>query len=597
MLFDAVVKTYNNNSPLIGEYIEGKEPLSPVGHNITSADIEISLSGEGDMLLITQLKEKEKIIIPVTEESAVRTSGVRPHPLCEKTEYLRPENDEKYRAYMSQLEDILSRHEDNMFLKAVHTYVGKGTVADDLKNEGIPAVKSSSGKDVNIDYMVRWRVDGQACWKDKPLMEIMTREAYRRAEKNGDCVCMIDGRKNLLSKSNLPGICPAHGRAKLVSSNDNKGFTYKGRFVEPEQAYTISFENSQKFSLGLKWLVANQSVRVDTKYFVFWNPDGEKIIDPASMFLTGTEEEKTVPTEYKKRLEKALKGYSEDLKGDSRVIMAGFDALTTGCLNLIEYSELSNSQIIENLYKWDRDCCIPNGQFGVKTPSVYELVKCACGIETAGKNGKPELTVRDPEMARRYEEIVSCRMNGRRIPEDLVRNLARRASRPSSFKNMENYNRVLRTACCALRKHQTDHRKGGYEMEIETGRKDRSYQFGRVIAILEKIEKDTYQKGETRIPKAVRSMNSFVTRPMKTAEKVRRDTLCYLKKLSPAARAYYDRLLTECFAVIADMDEAADKPLEAQYLIGYYLQKEDFYKSRKTEEDMSEAEAEESDAS
>ena len=43
-------------------------------------------------------------------------------------------------------------------------------------------------------------------------------------------------------------------------------------------------------------------------------------------------------------------------------------------------------------------------------------------------------------------------------------------------------------------------------MALEPGKQDRSYQFGRLLAVMEKVERDTYTDNENREPNAIRQM-------------------------------------------------------------------------------------------
>lgn len=86
-LLQKAVETYDAHASLAGKVesasyagADGKavkacQPLAPIGHIITSADIEITLDGEGHFCQARAVDRKEpKIIIPVTEDSAGRTS-------------------------------------------------------------------------------------------------------------------------------------------------------------------------------------------------------------------------------------------------------------------------------------------------------------------------------------------------------------------------------------------------------------------------------------------------------------------------------------------------------------------------------------------
>ena len=102
-LLQKAIETYDANADLVGVYSEGHDPLAPIGHTLTRADIEITLNGQGQLMNIVPVN-KEKTIIPVTEDSAGRTSAPCAHPLCEQVGYLSGKDEKKYELYVEQLQ-------------------------------------------------------------------------------------------------------------------------------------------------------------------------------------------------------------------------------------------------------------------------------------------------------------------------------------------------------------------------------------------------------------------------------------------------------------------------------------------------------------
>ena len=127
-------------------------------------------------------------------------------------------------------------------------------------------------------------------------------------------------------------------------------------------------------------------------------------------------------------------------------------------------------------------------------------------------------------------------------------------------------------------------------MALEENKKDRSYQYGRILAILEKIEKDTYGNDESRETNAIRSQAYFVQRPQAAFAQIMQQLKTgYYPRLSPGARAYYDRIIGEAMTIISEFsDDEIAKPLAETYLMGYYLQKNALYTKREktTEEEQ-----------
>lgn len=102
-LLQRALETYESHIHYT-ENRDGVTAMAPVGHIVTRADLEITLDPEGRFVIASAVDKMEpKIIIPVTEGSAGRTSAPCPHPLCEQLGYLLAQNETKYRLYTEQL--------------------------------------------------------------------------------------------------------------------------------------------------------------------------------------------------------------------------------------------------------------------------------------------------------------------------------------------------------------------------------------------------------------------------------------------------------------------------------------------------------------
>lgn len=177
--------------------------------------------------------------------------------------------------------------------------------------------------------MVRWRVVGlddgekEACWADQSLFRAFI-DCYRaKTEDQGQKLCMISGTLSRSAVQHPKGIAPVcGGNAKLISSNDSSGFTYRGRFAEDWQAATVSYEASQKAHSALRWLAANQGTQIGGRVFLCWNPQGKPVRNVTDAFRKDTTAI-TNPTEYKEDLRKTLLGYRAVLPDSAGVVIGG----------------------------------------------------------------------------------------------------------------------------------------------------------------------------------------------------------------------------------------------------------------------------------
>lgn len=582
-LFQKAYETYENHSHLVGIPRVSKEPLAPVAHIITSAQIEIMLDQNGKFVKASAVgKDEPKIIIPVTEESSGRTSGICPHPLCDQIGYISPTNAKKYDAYVEQLTDWAQSEYSHPMLKPILSYVKGKTIMSDLARAGINNVGE---KDI-----VCWTVVGLddeyggSCWTNRTLFEAFIK--YYTVKKSADdqVLCMVTGKVTAQARQHLKGIVSINGNAKLISANDTTNFTYRGRFKTDDQAVTVGYDASQKAHNALKWLAADQGVIIGGRTFLCWNPKGKRLPSMKSPLKRKSENPIVEVENYQKELAETLLSYKNNLKPTDDAVIAVFDAATTGRLAVTYYNEMFVSDFLENLKKWDLSCCFRHSLFGIISPSLEQIIHCAFGTERENKKSR-KIEADENVLKQQMQRLLICRVDGARMPYDIVHAISQKTMRSLAYKDDKNRNDLCFTACAVIRKYYMDHKQEEYDMALEKEKNDISYQYGRLLAVLEKAERDTYDKSESRETNAIRMQSAFCSRPAQTAriviEQLKKS---YLPRLSQGSRRFYDCLIGEIYENISGHPESEwNTPLKETYIIGYYLQKNDLYTAKNNE--------------
>lgn len=181
---------------------------------------------------------------------------------------------------------------------------------------------------------------------------------------------------------------------------------------------------------------------------------------------------------------------------------------------------------------------------------------------------------------KQMQRLIACRIDNKMFPIDILKRLVINASNLGAY-DRNTRNQILHTTCSAIRKYYVDKVQEDISMSLEKEKKNRSYQYGRLLAVLEKIEQDTYDKKDTmRETNAIRLQQRFVHKPLETSEQIiRKLKQAYYRKLNKSAISHYEKLIEEILCVISECEETElDKSLDEMYLVGYYLQKQDFYK-------------------
>ncbi|MBQ7845354.1 MAG: type I-C CRISPR-associated protein Cas8c/Csd1 [Clostridia bacterium] len=578
-LLQKALETYEAMEGLVGIYEDGKEePLAPIGHIVTKAQIEVTINAEGTFVGAKQADKDQKIIIPVTEKSAGRSNNPPPHPLCEQVAFLLDWNG-KLQDYITQLTQWVNSPYSHPMLVAVLNYVRNGTMAEDLKSWGISLKK---------DDTVGWIVVGLGgisgpVWKDRELLKAYSN--YYLSQKKDMTLCMLTGTYDISATQHLKGVFSLNGNARIISANDSTNFTYRGRFAEPEEAASMGYLASQKAHNALKWLISTQGTIQGGRAFVCWNPQGRAVPQPTQPVQDQFEDEEDLfdYRNYCQDLRRKLQGYQDKWQPEDQVIIAAFDAATTGRLAITYYNEMLGSDFLDRLAHWDETCCWKDYYHGIQSPLLYNIIAFAFGTPR-GENGKvePDEKLIAPQMQR----LLSCRIDQAAFPLDIMQALVNKAGNLQIYKT--NRNKLLCITCAVIRKYYFDHKKGEFKLALEPERKDRSYQWGRMLAVMEKIERDTYDPDEKREPNAIRMQSVFVKRPgyafMVIMEQLKN---AYYPRLHIALRTKYEKLIGEIMEQIhlsLKETENYGDPLTETYLLGYYLQKSALYTKKETEE-------------
>ena len=576
-LLQKAVETYDAMASRAGIVHEGeKEPLAPISHIMARAHVEITLNQDGWFISAQAVdKEAPKIIIPATEESAGRTSAPCAHPLCDQLGYVSPYNEKKHTLYVDALSNWANSESTHPKLQPILAYVRNGTILTDLLNAQLIQLTPEGGPS-DEKLMVCWVVNGLGerlngpCWTDRALMDAFIGYSRRERTAMPPALCMVSGTMEAPAGQHPKGIVPINGNAKLISANDSSGFTYRGRFDDAAQAATVGYAASQKAHSALRWLVANQSVSFGGRTFLCWNPQGiqvPKVTGPMGR-RNGSAQRAANPSQYQTQLREALSGWKEDLPQSADVVITAFDAATTGRLAVTYYNELLASDFLDRLHDWEASCCWENGHYGIQSPSLFQIVSWAFGTP---RNGKAELD--DRILSQQMQRLMACRVDKAPFPPDVERALVEKASHLLLFEG-ENRQKLLFTACAAVRKYHYDHFKEEWDMALDKNCSDRSYLFGRLLAITDAVENSAYNTSEDRREtNALRMQKAFALRPMSTWRLLEEKLEPYYKQLNPRLRQYYRKMTQEIADKLPASGGNLNQKLDDIYLLGYYHQR------------------------
>lgn len=602
-------------------------PLLPVAHTTQLVNIEVELDQNGDFQDARLLaKDEQTTIIPCTEESSARTSGIVPHPLVDKLQYIAADypayggtKKSGWNLYHTQLQDWCSSPYADAKVCAVLRFLEKGCLVASLvkkhilfldENGKMPA-KWTGNKDEKpkiletlasadqTESFVRFRVGGIDLAQDEAVRESFI-HYYEMKQQRVD-YCTVQGKQMAVSTLSPYKIRNPGDRAKLISSNDSTNYTYRGRFVTAEQALSIGYETTQKAHSALRWLISKQGCSNGDQTVVVWGTKGEPIPDitadsmdlgddfaAAFAQLGQPQLPPATESEYAERFNKAIQGYGKALDEKANTVVMILDSATQGRLSIRYYRELAGSELMKNITDWHRNfawklkyrSAPESAEPGQKpkwkrvsfwgAPSPADIAKAAYG-EKADKK----------IIQQTVERLVPCITEGKYLPRDLMLSAVHRATAGIGLEPWE-YQKTCGIACALICGYYHRNKKEDFVMTdgkyVDETIDDRSYLFGRILACAEQIERRVQsQTGETRPTNAERLRLVFVQRPAKTTALLQQKLTPYLNRMR-ANGVSRDKRYSTLQELVGRLgaEKYTNKPLNELYLLGYACQMMDF---------------------
>jgi len=428
-------------------------------------------------------KNEARTIIPCTEASGGR-SGIKPesHPLCDKLQYIArdffdfggvatsgySENPkEPYEQYQDILRKWCESEHSHPKAKAVLKYIEQGNIIKDLvecqvlfigtdqkllkmwndnDQENVPDIfkllpgkknkKNGQIENWQADAFVRWIVEipdnpQSAVWTDSSMFQSWIN--YYSSKKENRNLCYVTGTESFGADQHPAKLRNDGDKAKLISSNDTSGFTFRGRFLTAEQACSVGFEVTQKAHGALRWLISRQGYRRGEQAIVAWSTRGDNIPDPLAdpLSILGFDEmksdsESSISTaqELALRLKKKIAGYSAYLGDTTGIVVIGLEAATPGRMSITFYRELTGSEFLDRIENWHNTCCwihdyrykeVDDGNTRKKrkvrvrfvgAPAPSDIAEAAYGRRFDDKLRKATV-----------ERILPCIIDGQKIPK------------------------------------------------------------------------------------------------------------------------------------------------------------------------------------
>jgi CRISPR-associated protein Csd1 len=586
-----------------------KAPLPPISARPQDTQICITLNGQGGFRNAELALLRETQIIE-SEASASR-SGTSPaaNPLSDKLEYCAGDgsefglNPDYFTRFETQLSEWCSSEYRDPKACVVLEYVKQRKLVADLIKNGILTSKNGHLDRVKLNNKIlepsgawiRWRVElrdeEQAnTWEDA---ETFVRwERFESSKSDATSLCMSSGVTGRIARLHPSNIRRNGDRAKLISSNDKDGYTFRGRFLDSGQCASLGYIVSQKAHNALRWLIARQGYPNGDQRIVAWAVSGKQIpkviagSDEIETFQLSEQYKGDVGQLFAKQLNKRIAGYHAEPTNREDIVVLALDSATkvSRRLAITYYRELQASEFLERIKSWHEHTAWPqnmgkdpkSGRLHkfIGAPSPYDIAEAAYGRKVNGR-----ISVDDKLLKATIERLLPCIVEARPIPQDLVRICVQRACNRLTMNGPDFWEKCLGIACALVRGSSKEEQ---YIMSLDETRTTRDYLYGRLLAIADNIEGLALRVAdENRDTNAAQLMQRFADNPFttwRTLELKMRPYMTRLRSSRAPALTIREKLLDHVMGLfrvnVHGVSEFADNSkLSGEFLLGYHNQR------------------------
>lgn len=591
-----------------GEESKKAYQMLPVSHIFLNCTLQIDLNADGTFASAFVVDDP-KTIVPATIESSIRSgsgSYLVPLPIDDKLQYLARDytkwsGDEKYieshKKYLEQFQaylNFLKEYPDQYVyrtLQAIYCYVTENDIINDLwtgKIFGENVDKEKVAGNNLFKSTVRFNIrnpENVKRFEDRRFFDAWTQYYHQVLQADtvsggtDEGIDYITGEENVILTSKHPkGILDNAANAKLISANDTTNFTFKGRFLTADEAVTIGYDSSQKAHAAMKWLLTKQGFKIGDRYYLAWEVNGENTADLSIVSqnpllalaqkkfseTTEIDTNTNIAENFRKVLIDGANKDDYSLQGSVHLIE--LESPVNGRFGVVYYQAMSLQQYINKFASW-------YGKIAIDDRQSFFNLKQVC-YDIYGDR------VDDKRMAATVSQLAHVILGSQIVPWSLLSAIYNRAIRPASFNDEKSWRRVMRTASKLFKAYYDE---GEIKTMLNDSYHDRSYSFGRLLAIADVIEEGVLQGSENnegRVTNAKRYMSSFAQRPLDTWKIIYTNLQPYLRKSKYSFKA--SKLIDEIFASLDAEDKHLNDPLNGKFLIGYSQQRNDWYQKKNT---------------
>lgn len=590
--------------------------------------INVTLSTTGQLISAEFAPKDQRIIFPVTLDSIARSSDKTPHPLTDQFEYLILNDNPKKlknRQNLKQWAESTTDTEIRQFLSTIIAFLEQPDFDTQLINQLYPNEYSRDNLKITYTIDNKSKTDnlgkcylefGIAEFKDYATVTVsnfinlhndyitfLNQQFVNEQQEHPEnfAYCNISGRFEKKTTKHR-GLL---GSAKLISASRNgKGENFAGYFAHDadtaiNEIITIGYQTSEKMHLMLKYLLENPNSHKllgNDNHLIMWHDhtastslDLQDLHDDLFANLQSNSISYVTPNKESKTIGDSFTS-GQNRINNTNYFIAILCKTSNGRLALKDFENLDASSLYQKLKKWETQYqweSTYNGETTTYTPSITNIIYSAYGHEEAGKTYFTMNANLEQFKSNLYQNCIASLLNGRNLPQSIIKQLENHLKFPKSYPKL--WSKIIKTNLAVL-----SHRKD-YQPMLDKTETNRSYLFGRLLALYEQVELKKYyhvdnqKEKDAREPNARRLWTNCVNKPSLIVTQLKPKVAPYEQALHRKVPGVWSHLSREEAEIITLLDAHRkdtdfDKSLDSDFIFGYTAERNFLYTAKQTNE-------------
>lgn len=595
------------------DYYQRKAEIhAPIGYEIEEIDFLIVLDETGKLIDIQNQREGKRGRQYLVPKAVVRTGKkVLPNLLWDNFEYITGFSKDPKRinkageynkAFIKKLNSLPYNIKENTSISAILKFYDADFQSQFEKHPNFEEC-------LKINGWMTFKIDGD--------LEIITTEeiikkyqaeqflsgVYEEEDiKNvREGACLITGEKTIIKRLHtelrLPG---SDKNVKIVAIQENQGYDS----YEKERGYNapVSIEAEAKYSAALKHIIYSKTnkISVADTTVLFWAEKETKEINPEEIFpwvIAMQKDDKDDPdagTNKIKKLFEAIQTGQISSERTNHFYVLGL-APNAARISVRFWKAPSLEDFGKNIKQHFEDFDIVRKDGESKYPPLNEILT-SVSLETSKRDKSNFIYFRGkfydvlPQLA---GQVVEAVLDNNLYPQSLMQQCIIRIRAESSKKDkngklIQNVSRTraaILKACLNRKIRIQKLNQKEITMSLDPNNTNVAYRTGRLFATLEKIQEEANPGINATIRD--RYYGAASSSPITVFPRLLSLKNSHLKKLKEGRKIYFEKLIGEIISEINSFPKNLSLNEQANFAIGYYHQRQDFF-TKKSDENENE---------